>query len=100
MKKEISQFIDYQIFIVLHSGENIPIGYQEIAYHIVFDVKYDCFHDSWLVAGTNWALNDKEDICSRVFRMDTVRTGSFLGELYGLSCHGCDIGNDFLNGKT
>jgi hypothetical protein len=32
--------------------------------------------------------------------MDTVRIGFFLGELYGLSCCACDIGNAFLYGKT
>jgi hypothetical protein len=32
--------------------------------------------------------------------MDTVRIGFFLGELYGLSCCACDIGNAFINGKT
>jgi hypothetical protein len=31
--------------------------------------------------------------------MDTVRIGFFLGELYGLSCCACDIGNAFLYGK-
>jgi hypothetical protein len=41
-----------------------------------------------------------EDICSGVVRMDTVRIGFFLGELYGLSCCACDIGNAFLYGKT
>ena len=32
--------------------------------------------------------------------MDTVRIGFFLGELHGLFCCACDIGNDFLYGKT
>jgi hypothetical protein len=32
--------------------------------------------------------------------MDIVRIGFFLGELYGLSCCACDIGNAFLYGKT
>jgi hypothetical protein len=32
--------------------------------------------------------------------MNTVRIGIFLGELYGLSCCACDIGNSFLYGKT
>jgi hypothetical protein len=32
--------------------------------------------------------------------MDTVRIGFFLGELYGLSCYACDIGNAFLYRKT
>jgi Reverse transcriptase (RNA-dependent DNA polymerase) len=31
--------------------------------------------------------------------MDTVRIGFFLGELYGLSCCACDIGNAFLYEK-
>jgi hypothetical protein len=32
--------------------------------------------------------------------MDTVRIQFFLGEVYGLSCCACDIGNAFLYGKT
>jgi hypothetical protein len=32
--------------------------------------------------------------------MDTVRIGFFLGELHGLSCCTCGIGNAFLYGKT
>jgi hypothetical protein len=42
----------------------------------------------------------KKDIFSGVFRMDTVKIGFFLGELYGLSCFACDIGNAFLYVKT
>jgi hypothetical protein len=51
---------------------------------MVFDVKYDLRHKARLVAGGNWTVNDKEDIYSEVVRMDTVRIGFFLGELYGL----------------
>jgi hypothetical protein len=65
-----------------------------------FDVKYDLRHKARLVAGGNWTVNDKEYIYSGVVRMDTVRIGFFLGELYGLSCCACDIGNAFLYGKT
>jgi hypothetical protein len=52
------------------------------------------------VAGGNRTENEKEDIYSGVVRMYTVRIGFFLGELYGLSCCACDIGNAFLYGKT
>jgi hypothetical protein len=72
---------DYQTFIVLDSGEDIPTGYQKIPYHMVVDVKYDLRHKARLVAGGNWTLNDKKDIYSGVVRMDTVRIGFFLGEL-------------------
>jgi hypothetical protein len=67
---------------------------------MVFDVKYDWIHKARLVAGGNRTVNDKEDIHSRVVCMDTVRIDVFLGELYGLSCCACDIGNAFFYGKT
>jgi hypothetical protein len=76
------------------SGEDIPKGYQEIPYHIVFDVKYDLRHKARLVAGGN-----KEDIYSGVAHMDTVRIGFFLGELYGLFCFACVIRNAFCTEK-
>jgi hypothetical protein len=67
---------------------------------MVFDVKYDLRHKARLVACGYWTVNDKEDIYSGVALMDTVRIGFFLGELYGLSCCACGIGNAFLYGKT
>jgi hypothetical protein len=32
--------------------------------------------------------------------MDTIKIGFFLGELYGLSCCACDVGNAFVYGNT
>jgi hypothetical protein len=66
---------------------------------MVFDVKYDLRRKARLVLGGNRTVNEKEDIYSGVVRMHTVRIGFFLGELYGLSCCACDIGNAFLYGK-
>jgi hypothetical protein len=66
---------------------------------MVFDVKYDLKHKTRLVAGGNWTVNDKDYIYSGVVRMDTVRIWVFLGELYGISCCACDIGNAFLYAK-
>jgi hypothetical protein len=97
--RQLKQLTDYQTFIVLDSGDDIPKGYQKIPYHMVFDVKYDLRHKARLVAGSDWTVNDKKDICSGFVRMDNVRIGFFLGELYGLSCCVCDIGNAFLYGK-
>jgi hypothetical protein len=100
IKTDIKQLTDYQTFIVLDSGEDIPTGYQNIPYQMVFDVKYDLRHKARLVAGSNWTINDKEDIYSGVVHVDTVRIRFLLGELYGLSCCTCNIGNAFLCGKT
>jgi hypothetical protein len=35
IKTELKQLTDYQTFIVLDSGEDIPTGYQKIPYHMV-----------------------------------------------------------------
>jgi hypothetical protein len=100
VKTELKQLTDYQKFIWLDSGEDIPTGYQKIPYHMVFDFKYDLRHKARLVTGGNWTMNDKKDIYSWVVCMDTLRIGFFLGELYEISCCACDIGNSFLYGKT
>jgi hypothetical protein len=100
IKTELKQLTDYQTFIVLDSGDNIPTGYQKTPYYMVFDVKYDLRLKARLVAGGNWTVNDKEDIYSGVVRMYTVRIWFFLGELYGLSCCACDIRNAFLYEET
>jgi hypothetical protein len=63
IRTELNQFTDYQTFIVLDSGEDIPTGYQKIPYHMVFDVKYDLRHNTRLVAGGNWTvINKSKDI--------------------------------------
>jgi hypothetical protein len=38
-------------------------------------------------------------MCSCVLQIGTIRIG-ILGELCGLSCGACDIGNAFLHGKS
>jgi hypothetical protein len=53
-----------------------------------------------LVAGGNWMVDDKEDLYPGVAYMDTVRIRFLFGELYGLSCCTCDIGNVFLYRKN
>jgi hypothetical protein len=73
IKTELMQLTDYQTFIVLDSGEDIPTGYQIIPYHMVFDVKYDLRHKARLVAGGNWTVNDKEYIYSGAVKMNTLR---------------------------
>jgi hypothetical protein len=81
IKIELKQLTDYQTFIVLDSGEDIPTGYPKIPYHMVFDVKYGPRHKTRLVAGGNCTVNDKEDIYSGVVKMVTVRIWFFLGEI-------------------
>jgi hypothetical protein len=82
IKTELKQLTDYETFIVLDSGEDIPKGYQKIPYHIVFDVKYDLRHKARPVAGGNWTVNDKEDIYSCIVRMDCMLyLDNFVGKV-------------------
>jgi hypothetical protein len=52
-KTELKQRTDYHTFIVLDSGDTAPNGYEKIAHHIVFDVKYDLRHEARFVTGGN-----------------------------------------------
>jgi hypothetical protein len=70
---ELKKFTDYQTFIVLDSGENIPKRYQKIPYHKVLDVKYDLRHKARLVAGDNWTVNEKQGIYPGVVRMKILQ---------------------------
>jgi hypothetical protein len=58
---KLRQPTDCQTFKVLDWGEDIPKGYQEIPFPIVFDVKYGLQHKAWLVAGGYWTVYDKEE---------------------------------------
>jgi hypothetical protein len=61
-------------------------GYRKISYHLIFDVKYDLRHKERLVEGDNWTVNDEEHFYPGHVRMNTVRIGYFIGELYGIRC--------------
>jgi hypothetical protein len=67
IKTHFKQLTDYQTFIVLDSGENIPNGYQKFPSHSLFDVKYDLRCKARLVVGGNWTVNEKEDIYLEYF---------------------------------
>jgi hypothetical protein len=53
IKTDLKQLTDYQTFIVLDSGEDIPTDYQKNPYHMVFDVKYYLRHKARLIVGGN-----------------------------------------------
>jgi hypothetical protein len=44
IKAELQQPTDYLTFSILDSGEDIPICYQKVYYHMIFDIKYDLMH--------------------------------------------------------
>ena len=84
----------------MKKGEHAPEGYQRIPYHIVFAVKFDLCCKARLVAGSNCTDLGKEDIYSGVVGIESVRTGSLLGEPNKLTCCAGDIDNAFVYGTT
>jgi hypothetical protein len=48
--KALPSSTDYETFVKLDSGEDIPKEYQKFPYHIVFDTKYDLSQKARLVA--------------------------------------------------
>jgi hypothetical protein len=48
MKTDLEQLTDYQIFMVLDSGEDTPTDHQKVAYHMAFDVKSNLRHEARL----------------------------------------------------
>jgi hypothetical protein len=49
IKSQRKKFTEYQKFIIVDSGEDIPTGYQKIPYDFGFDIKYDLRHKAKLV---------------------------------------------------
>ena len=49
--KELKQIDDYETFQVLDDAVPDPVGYQQIPYHVIFDVKFDLRRKARLVAG-------------------------------------------------
>ena len=72
IKKELEQLDEFKVFRLLSEGEEIPKGYKQIPYHIVFDVKFDLRYKARLVAGGNWTDLVKEDNYSGVVGIESV----------------------------
>ena len=73
------------------------IGYQEIGYHIIFDVKMDFTKKARFVAGGHTTEAPSSITYSSVVSRDSVRLGFMLAALNGLDVLACDLENVYLN---
>ena len=73
------------------------IGYQEIPYHLVYDVKMDLAFKARLVAGGHTTDAPASLTYSSVVSRDSVRIGFLLAALNELDICAADIGNAYLN---
>jgi hypothetical protein len=68
--------------------------------HVMHDVKFDGRQKARLVAGGNWTVAPKEDVCSGAIGMDSVCLAFSLAAMHNLDVCAADVGNAFLCGKT
>ena len=85
-------------FGVMEDGENIPVGYRNIGYHMIFDVNQDVTRKSRLVSeGYRNTDVSPHAAYSSVVSRESVCVGFLLAALTNLDIFVCDIGNAYLN---
>ena len=95
IKLELKLINEYQTFRHPNKGESL-CDYQLIPYHFVFDVKVDGRRQAHLVAGGNVTTSLKEEVYSRVVRIETIRLAFLVSAMNGLQTCACDISSAFL----
>jgi hypothetical protein len=73
------------------------VGYQEIACHIIFDVKMDLTRKARFVAGGHLTEPPASITYSSVVSRDSVRLAFLLAAHNDLEIVACDVGNAYLN---
>jgi hypothetical protein len=80
--------------------DTIPIGYQWISCHMVFDIKLDLTRKARFVAGGHWTDPDPTLSYSTVVTRDSVRIAFLLAALNEVEIKTIDIENAYLNAKA
>ena len=86
-------------FNFLEEGDKIPIGYQKINLHMIFDVKMDFKRKARLVAGGHPTETPTSLTYPSVVSRDSVRIALLAAALNNLDVLACDIGNAYLNAQ-
>lgn len=85
----------------LSDDNSIPIGYQKIVCHMVFDVKMiGLVRKARFVAGGHMTEPPKESTYSSVVSRDSVRLAFLLAALNDLEILAADVQNAYLNAPT
>jgi hypothetical protein len=78
----------------------VPIGFQQINCHMIFDIKTDLTRKAWLVAGGHQTDEPDESCYSSVVSRDSVRIAFTIAALNDLDVMSADVQNAYLNAKT
>ena len=85
---------------LLTNGGKIPVGYQLIKCHMIFDIKMDFTRKARFVAGGHLTDPPKESVYSSVVTRESVRLFFLIAALNDLDVLSCDIQNAYLNAGT
>ncbi len=96
----MSQLHEYRTFQDLGKGGKAPDSYRKICIHLVFDVKHDGCHKSWLVADGHLTKISLDSVYSGVVSLHGIRLLVFLAKLNDLDLWTTNIGNTYLEAKT
>jgi len=84
-------------FKILASGDKVPIGFQRMLCHMIFDIKMEDLHrKSWLVAGGYITNAPATTTFASVVSHETVRIALTLAGLNDLQVKVSDIENAYI----
>ncbi len=75
----------------------IPIVYQWIPYHMIFDIKLDLTRKARFIAGGHWTDPDPTLSYSLVVTRESVHIAFLIAALNEIDIKPVDIGNAYLN---
>ena len=83
----------------LRQDKSAYVGFQEIACHMIFDVKMDLTRKARFVAGGHLTEPPASIAFSSVVSRDSVRLALLIAALNGLDIMACDVENAYLNAE-
>jgi hypothetical protein len=97
---EKAQLLEYKTFKDQGYRGRVPVGFQRIHVHFIFDCKHDLRRKARAVANGSQTEPPKDSVYSSVVSLRSLRLAVFLGELNGLGSSAADIGNAYLEALT
>ena len=86
-------------FKILEGDETVPVGYQFIKCHLIFDIKMDFTRKVRFVAGGHLTQTPATLTYSSVVSRESVRIAFLIAALHDLDVLMADIGNAYLNAQ-
>ena len=98
--QEMKSFQEFGVFKDLGKGGKPHEGYEKVKLIVVYDVKHDGWHKTWIIAGGHLTDIPTESVYSGVVSLQGIRLLVFLVELNGLQAWATDISSAYLQART